>query len=128
MKLALSLLVIAPALALAQQASDAGFKPVSLQEAVTMAQQNSPSAVQARGAIENAEGTIETTRMQFFPTLTGSLGHSQGAGSRFDATNQLVPTVSKPQFTTGLNSNLTVFDGGKRVADLRARRADLTAA
>ena len=39
MKLALSLLVIAPALALAQQASDAGFKPVSLQEAVTMAQQ-----------------------------------------------------------------------------------------
>ena len=127
MKLALSLL-LAPAILVAQQSSDAGFKPISLQEAVSLAQQNAPSAVQARGAIENAEGTITTTRMQFLPTLSGSLGHSQGAGQRFDNSNQLVNTVSKPQYTTGLNTSLTLFDGGKRMYDLRARRADLTAA
>lgn len=130
MKLALSLLAFAPAIVLAQQASptDAGFKPVSLQEAVAMAQQNSPTAVQARGAIENAEGTIETTKMQFFPTLSGSLGHSQGAGKAFDSRNELVDRVSKPQYSTGLNASYTLFDGGKRANDLRARRADLTAA
>jgi outer membrane protein len=127
MKLALSLLLV-PAVAFAQQSSDAGFKPVSLQEAVSLAQQNAPSAVQARGAIENAEGTIVTTRNQFFPTLTGTLSHSQGAGQVFDNTNQLVPRISKPQYSTGLNANYTLFDGGKRVYDLRARRADLSAA
>lgn len=129
MKLALVLLLLLPAIGVAQQStSDAGFKPISLQEAVTMAQQNAPSAVQARGAIENAEGTIETTKMQFFPTLSGSLGHSQGAGKGFDSRNELVDRVSRPQYSTGLNASYTVFDGGKRVNDLRARRADLAAA
>jgi outer membrane protein len=127
MKLALSLLLV-PAIVVAQQAADAGFKPISLQEAVTLAQKNSPSAVQAHGAIENAEGAITTTRMQFFPTLSSSLGHSQGAGQVFDNTNKLVPRISKPQYSTGLNSSLTIFDGGKRSNDLRARKADLTAA
>jgi outer membrane protein len=127
MKLALSLLLV-PAVAFAQQSSDAGFKPVSLQEAVSLAQQNAPSAVQARGAIENAEGTIVTTRNQFFPTLTGTLSHSQGAGQVFDNTNQLVPRISKPQYSTGHNASYTLFDGGKRMYDRRARRADLSAA
>ena len=77
MKLVLSLL-IAPAVLLAQQpaAADAGFKPVSLQDAVALAQQNAPSAVQARGAIENAENSVSTTRLQMFPTLNASMSHS----------------------------------------------------
>ena len=130
MKLALPLLLLVPAIGVAQQStSDAGFKPISLQEAVAMAQQNAPSAVQARGAIENAEGAVRTTKNQLFPTLSSSLGHSQGAGDRLDpTTGRLVPVVSKPQYTTSLNASYTLFDGGKRVNDVRARRADLEAA
>lgn len=129
MKLALSLLVVGPAMLFAQQATDAGFKPISLQEAVTLAQANAPSAIQAQGAIENAEGTLRTAKYQLFPTLTGSLGHSQGAGDRLDQnTGRLVSVVSTPQYSTSLNASYTVFDGGKRVNDIRARRADLAAA
>ncbi len=128
MKLALSLL-LAPAVAVAQQATDAGFRPISLAEAVSLAQQNSPTAVQARGAIENAQGTITTTRYSLFPTLSVSMGHSQGTGQTLDPTTGAVVTrVSKPNYTDGLSINYTLFDGGKRVYDLRARRADLTAA
>jgi outer membrane protein len=127
MKLGLSLLLV-PAILSAQQPTDAGFKPVSLQEAVGLAQTNSPSAVQAQGAVENAEGQIKTTYYGFFPTLSGSLGHSQGAGQVLDNGGKLIPRISRPQYSTGLNANLTVFDGGKRVYDLRARRADLNAA
>ena len=128
MKLALALLVLAPAVAIAQQSTDAGFKPVSLQEAVGLAQQNAPSAVQARVAIENAEGTISTTRNQLFPTLSASLGHSQGAGQQLTNEGALVRRVSTPSYSTGLSANYTVFDGGRRIYDLRARRADLAAA
>src|SRR5947207_10678176 len=129
MKLALSLLIVVPALLAAQQPSDAGFKVISLREAVTLAENNAPAAVAARGSIQNAEGAVSTTYNQFFPTLSGSLGHSQGAGQRLDPTSgRLVSTVSQPQYSTGLNSSLTLFDGGKRIYDLRARKADLASA
>jgi outer membrane protein len=84
--------------------------------------------VQARGAIENAEGAVTTAKYQLYPTLSGTLGHSQGAGQTFDSRNQLVDRVSRPQYTTGLSANYTLFDGGKRVYDIRARNADLSAA
>jgi outer membrane protein len=128
MKLVLSLL-IAPAAAFAQQASDAGFKPVSLAEAVSLAQQNAPSAVQARGAIENAQGSITTTRYQLYPTVSASMGTSRGSGQTNDpTTNQIVTRTNRPSYSDGLSLNYTLFDGGKRFYDLRARRADLTAA
>ena len=128
MKLVFSLL-LAPAALLAQQATDAGFKPISLQEAVSLAQQNAPSAVQARGAIENAQGSITTTRYQLFPTLSASMGTSRGSGQTNDpTTNQIVTRTNRPSYSDGLNLNYTLFDGGKRIYDLRARRADLTAA
>ena len=128
MKLALSLLMV-PAIVFAQQSADAGFKPISLQEAVSLAQQNAPSAIQARGAIENAEGSITTTRYQLFPTLSASMGHSRGSGQTNDpTTNQIVTRVSRPSYSDGVSLSYTLFDGGKRIYDLRARRADLAAA
>jgi outer membrane protein len=128
MKFAL-VLVAVPAIALAQQAPDAGFKPVSLAEAVSMAQQNAPAAIQARGAIENAEGAVTTTRYQFFPTVSASMGHSRGSGQTNDpTTGAIVTRVNRPNYSDGINASYTIFDGGKRVYDLRARRADLGAA
>lgn len=129
MKIALTLCVLAPALAFAQQQpTDAGFKPVSLPEAVAMAQENAPSAVQARGAIENAAGSVRTTKNQLFPTLSGSMSHSQGAGKQLTNEGALVSRVTRGTYSNSLNANYTVFDGGKRVNDIRARRADLEAA
>jgi outer membrane protein len=130
MKLSFALLLVPAVVVAQQQSADAGFKPVSVQEAVSLAQENAPSAVQARNAIGNAAGTLRTTRNQlYFPTLSGSLGHSQGAGDRLDNnTGRLVPYASTPQYSTGLSASYTIFDGGKRVYDVRARRADLEAA
>jgi outer membrane protein len=130
MKLVLALL-IAPAVLRAQQtgAADARFKPVSLQDAVALAQQNAPSAVQARGAIENAENSVSTTRLQMFPTLSASMSHSRGSGQTNDpTTGAIVTRVNKPVYSDGLSLSYTLFDGGKRIYDLRSRKADLTAA
>jgi outer membrane protein len=128
MKLALAL-VFLPALAIAQQAADAGYKPISLQEAVTLAQRNAPSAVQARGAIENAENAVSTTRLQYLPTLSASMGTSRGSGQTNDpTTGAIVTRVNKPVYTDGLSMSYTLFDGGKRMYDLRARKADLASA
>jgi outer membrane protein len=127
MKLVFSLLVV-PAILAAQQPSDAGFAPILLPDAVALAQKNSPTAVQARGAISNAEGVVSTTYNQLVPTLTGTLGHSQGAGQVLDNGGKLIPRISQPQYSTGLSASYTIFDGGKRIYDLRARKADLNSA
>jgi outer membrane protein len=128
MKLAFSLLLV-PALVAAQQSADAGFRPVSLPEAVALAHQNSPSAIQAHGAIENAENAVSTTRFQLFPTLSASAGRSSGSGQTNDpTTGQIVTRVNRTNYSDGLSASYTIFDGGKRIYDLRARRADLTAA
>src|SRR5438046_393247 len=127
MKLVYSALLV-PAILTAQQPSDAGFKPISLQDAVAMAQKNAPAAVQAEAAIQNGRGTVRTTYNQLFPTLSGSLGHSQGAGQVLDNGGKLIPRVSRPQYSTSLSANYTVWDGGKRLYDLRARNADVDAA
>src|SRR5258708_9808886 len=126
MKIAVSVLIAFPAILSAQRATDAGFKPISLQEAVAQAQSSSPMAVAALGTIQNAEGTVSTTYNQFFPTLTGSLGHTQGAGQRLDpTTGRLVNAISQPQYSTGLSTSPTILHGAKRVNRLPARRADL---
>jgi outer membrane protein len=123
------LVTFAPLSAGAQQSADAGFRPVSLQEAVALAQQNSPTAVQARGAIENAENSVSTTRLQMFPTLSASMSHSRGSGQTNDpTTGAIVTRVNKPVYSDGLSLSYTLFDGGKRIYDLRSRKADLAAA
>src|SRR4051794_24076617 len=107
MKLLFALLLV-PAVVVAQQSADAGFKPISVQEALSLAQENSPSAVQARNSINNAAGTLRTTRNQLFPTLSGTLGHSQGAGQQLTNEGALVRRVSTPSYSTGLSASYTV--------------------
>ena len=127
MKLALIALFI-PAVVAAQNATTI-FKPISLQEAIELAHRNSPSAVQARGAIDNAAGQVKTTFNTYFPTVSASAGQSQSAGPRPNTDGTITPYVARPwSYSTGLSTRLTLFDGGKRKFDLDARRAELRSA
>jgi outer membrane protein len=90
---------------------------------------NAPAANQARRAHENAENSVSTTRLQMFPTLNASMSHSRGSGQTNDpTTGAIVTRVNKPVYSDGLSLSYTLFDGGKRIYDLRSRKADLTAA
>jgi len=56
---------------------------------------------------------------------TFQAGQSKSAGDRLGQSGQLVPYTSVWSTTQGLNANLTLFDGGRTFADLRARKADV---
>ena len=110
-------------------ASDTAMRPISLQEAVQLAQRNMPAAVQARGQLRTTSAAVRSSYAAFLPSLNGSMGQSKQAGQRFNNSGELVPYVAQPwSFSTGVNANLQVFDGGRRFADLRAARADVHAA
>ena len=120
---------LASSLVAAQEVGDTSALQISLSEAVRMAQQNSPSTVQARGAIRTSNAAVKQSFAAFLPSLSLSAGTSNQRGDRFDTQGNLVPFTGRPtNYSTGLNGNLQLFDGGRRYFDLNRSRADVDAA
>lgn len=125
--LKLFILLAAPA-ALAQSPSDS-LRPISLQEAVSLAQRNNPSAVTARGQTRAAQSSVRSAYGAFIPSLSANVSQTQQQGERFDnVRNQVVQSTQPWSYRAGFSSSLELFDGGRRFADLRANRADVDAA
>ncbi|GMV09930.1 MAG: hypothetical protein AMXMBFR55_16640 [Gemmatimonadota bacterium] len=112
----------------AQGAAGGGARPISLDEAVRLAQQNAPSAVQARGQIRSSDAAIRSAYGSFIPSLSLNYGSNRQGGETFFQ-GQLVPFRGDPwNFSRGVSSNLELFDGGRRLFNLRSARANLSAA
>jgi outer membrane protein len=128
----LSLALVVPAVLSAQNAPLSlgdSLRPISLQQAVFEAQQNSPSAVQARGQLRTSGSAIRSVYGAFLPSLSMSMGQTKQGGQRFDPLRGPVTQSASPwQYSLGFNSSFELFDGGRRFAQLRAARADEDAA
>lgn len=119
-------------MARAQQApmiAQDSLHPIAIDEAVSLAQRNAPAAVQARGQLRTTASAIRSAYGAFIPSLSVSMNQTQQSGQRFDALRNQVVSVTQPwSYSTGVSTGLELFDGGRRFADLRARRADESAA
>jgi outer membrane protein len=123
-------LLLAPTLLGAQAADTLAARPIPLRDAVALAQQNALGAVQARGQIRTAESSVRAARASLFPSLNLTLGQVNQSGERFDAQGRLVPYLA-PQpwsYSTGISSTLNLFDGGRRLSEIRRTRSDVGAA
>lgn len=111
-----------------QGVADGGARPVSLDEAIRLAQLNSPLTVAARGEIRATDAAVRTARASFLPTLSLSAGTSRSAGENLGPNGRLVPISSPWNFNRGLSSNLELFDGFRRNYTLRGARAQQVSA
>jgi outer membrane protein len=129
LKLFAPLVLVAP-VAFAQAPSPAdSLRPISLQEAVSLAQRNNPSAVTARGQTRAAQSSVRSAYGAFVPSISANVSQTQQTGQRFDnIRNQVVQSTQPWNYSAGLSSSLELFDGGRRFYDLRANRADVDAA
>lgn len=124
--LALGLAVAIPAGA--QSPADT-LRPISLDEAVRLARQNAPAAVQARGAIRTANSTVRSSVGAFLPSVTGTVGQNWQAGDRLGPQGTLIKYVGEPwSYSSGLSVTMNLFDGGRRIRDLQRARADVDVA
>ena len=100
---------------------------VSLAEAVRRALDVLPEMVQARGAVRNAGASGRTAWGAFLPTVTTSASASRSNQDRFDpaSTQRLPPGYS---YSGGLTASLDLFDGFRRLANVRAASAGEDAA
>ena len=115
--------------AAAAQTIDTTATPISLTEAVRLAQRNSITTVQARGNIRTTEAAVKQSYAAFLPSFSVSAGRQRQSGDRFDTQGNLVPFTGNPtNYSTGLQSSLQLFDGGRRFFDLKRSKADVDAA
>ena len=125
------LLVIVPAALMAQAAPDTlAARPIALREAVALAEQNGLVAIQARGQTRAAVSGVRAAKGALLPSATISLGQVNQSGQRLDAQGRLVPYLATQPWTysTGLNSSVNLFDGGRRWNEVKRSRYDVGAA
>jgi len=123
--------LLALPLALQSQSSDTlAARAIPLRDAVSLAQQNALGAVQARGQIRTAESSVRAARAALLPSLSLSLGQVNQSGDRLDSQGRLVPYLAPQPWTysTGLSSTLNLFDGGRRLNEIKRTRSDVGAA
>lgn len=105
-----------------------GARAITLEEAIRLAQLNSPSTVSARGQVRASDAAVRTAYGTFLPTFSMSAGASSSNGENLGPNGRLVPISTPWSFSRGLNSNLEVFDAGRRLFNLRNAQAEQDAA
>ncbi len=124
-------LLVVPAALMAQAVPDTlAARPIPLREAVALAEQNGLAAIQARGQTRAAASGVRAAKGALLPSATISLGQVNQSGERLDAQGRLVPYLATQPWTysTGLNSTVNIFDGGRRWNEVKRSRYDVGAA
>ena len=120
--LAVLALVAAPSILAAQEGNDSA-RPLSLDEAVRLAQLNSPITVGARNALRTGKLTEMYALGQYLPSIGVSAGGYNSAGASFFQ-GQFVPYQGNPwNYNKGYSASLLLFDGGQRWFNYRAAQA-----
>jgi outer membrane protein len=105
---------------------------ISLNEAVSLAQRNAISVVQAEGQERTSAAAVRSAYGAFIPSLSLSYGATRRltTDERTRIENgQVVTLADDPwSYSAGLGANLELFDGGRRFFELRQARAGETAA
>ena len=123
-----ALTMLVPTALAAQASADSVARPISLPDAVRMAQRNSPTTVQAAGTTRSNAATVRSAYMAFIPTLSFSSGATKNNGDRFDTQGNLVPfTGAAWSYNSGLRMNVELFDGGNRLFRLKGAKANVNA-
>jgi outer membrane protein len=127
MKAVVLMLALPIALA-AQEPAGTGVRAIRLDDAVKLAQQNAPAAVQARGNLRTSKAQVRSAYASFIPSVTLSASAGKQSGDRFDSQGNLVPfTGNSWQFGHGLGLNVDLFQGGQRIFDVKSTKAQVNA-
>lgn len=101
---------------------------VTLEEAIELAQQYSPTLAQRLGAVRTSESSERVQLGAFLPSLSFSSGASLASSERFNPQTNTTVTGSNDSYSAGLSASMDIFTAGRRGAELRQARANTDAA
>ena len=108
-------------------------RPISLAEAMSLAERNAVAVIQAQGQKRTTAAGVRSAYAAFLPSLNLSAGASRQIPVRANQTRvengQVVTLAQEPwSFSTGLGASMELFTGGGRFFDLQQARAQATGA
>src|SRR6266480_2279815 len=106
-------------------------RKISLDEAIRLAQQNSPLAIQAEGTERTSKAARVSAIGAIMPSATLNAGRViqfGGGQTRVNQNGETVAIAAAPTNSTGLSMNMTLFDGGQRLYNLRTAKSQIEAA
>ncbi|HMI55616.1 MAG TPA: TolC family protein, partial [Gemmatimonadaceae bacterium] len=106
-------------------------RKISLDEAIRLAQANSPEAIAAEGTERTTRAARVSAIGALFPSATLSAGRViqfGGGQTRINQNGEQVAIAAAPTNSTGLSMNMTLFDGGQRLYNLRTTKSQIAAA
>ncbi|HUF29587.1 MAG TPA: TolC family protein [Gemmatimonadaceae bacterium] len=130
MKLMWAALLLVPVALPGQTFVMESARPITLDEAVSLAHRNAPATVQARGIERTSRQQVNNAYAAFIPSVSVSAGGTRqfnDAGTII-RDGQTITLPSEPwSYSTGMTFGLELFDGGRRFYDLGAARASVDA-
>ena len=106
-------------------------RKISLDEAIRMAQQNAPEAVQAEGGERTSKAARAAAIGAILPSASLNMGRViqfGGGQTRVNQNGETVAITAAPTNSTGLSLNMTLFDGGQRLYALRTANSNIVEA
>jgi outer membrane protein TolC len=98
-------------------------RPVTLQQALALARENSPQLQRQEADLVTSRAAVLSARGSFLPSLNLSSSFSKASSKRFDPTTQRIVSGSREFYGTTISTGLSLFDGFRRLASLRGARA-----
>ena len=103
-------------------------RPITLAEAVDLAQKNALRMIEARGTVRTSEAEKRSAYAAFLPSVTLSMGATRqlpyrGAATRIE-NGQVVTLPNEPwTYSTGAGANVQLFAGGRRLFQVSEAKA-----
>jgi outer membrane protein TolC len=120
--------MLVPTALAAQGSADSVARPISLDEAVKLAQQTADDRRAAGTTRSNTSVYASLPSSMMLSQLSLSSGASKQNGDRFNPQGELVPfTGAAWQYSSGLRMNVDLLDGGTRFYRLRTAKANVDA-
>ena len=103
-------------------------RPITLDEAVQLAQRNAPVAVQARGQLRSSDAIVRSAYAAFLPDVNLSMARTWDSDPRVVQTGRRLGDTIPWSSSTGATFTLQLFDGFSRLYEVRRARAQQDAA
>ena len=107
-------------------------RPIALDEAIRLAQQYSPQAIQAEGAERTSLAAKTSAIGAILPSISLSAGRQiplgGGGETRVNQAGEQVSVAQAATNSTGLSVNMQLFDGGQKLYNLRTAKSEIVAA
>jgi outer membrane protein len=113
----------------AQRMVDTSLHPISLAEAIRLANDKNVSNIFATNTVRSANNSVRAAHAAIFPLVSATAGQTKSYGDRVGQSNQIVSFVPAWSYSTGLAvNNFTLFDGGAMFANIKTANANVAAA